>query len=39
MCQEFRMTNIEETRIYFINKIDQNVWMSNKHKKVCTTLN
>ena len=33
------MKNIEETRIYFIKEIDQNEFMSNKLKKVCTTLN
>ena len=33
ICQEFRFKNIEETRNYFIKKIDQNELMSNKHKK------
>ena len=37
--QEFRLKNIEETRHYFIKEIDQNELMSNKHKKVCATLN
>ena len=36
---EFRLKNIERTRFYFLKEIDQNVLMSKKHKKVCTTLN
>ena len=37
--QEFRLKNIDETRNYLIEKINQNELMSKKHKKVCTTLN
>ena len=32
------MKNIEETNHYFIRVIEQNKLISNKHKKVCTTL-
>ena len=32
------MENINETRNYFIKQIEQNELMSEKHKKVCTTL-
>ena len=39
VSQEFRMKNVEQTRNYFIKEIDQNELMSNKHKKVCMTLN
>ena len=35
---EFRLKNIEKTN-YFIKKIDQNELISNKNKKVSTTLN
>ena len=37
--QEFRLKNIDETRNYFVEEIEQKELMSNKHKKVCTTLN
>ena len=37
--QEFRLKNIDETRNYSIEEIEQNELMSQKHKKVCTTLN
>ena len=37
--QEFRLKNVDETRNYFLEKIKQNILMSKKHKKVCTTLN
>ena len=33
------MKNIEETRNYFLEEIEQNELMSRKHKKVCTALN
>ena len=33
------MKNIDETRNYFTEEIDQNEFMSKKHKKVCMTLN
>ena len=37
--QEFKLKNINETRNYFLEEIEQNELMSRKHKKVCTTLN
>ena len=36
---EFRLKNIDETRIYLIKKINQNELMSQKNKKVCRVLN
>ena len=39
MSQEFRSKNIDETRNYFLEEINQNKLMSRKHKKVCTNLN
>ena len=39
MSQEFRLKNIDETRNYFIEKINRNELVSKKHKEVCTTLN
>ena len=33
------MKNIDETKYYFVEVIEQNELMSKKHKKVCTTLN
>ena len=36
--QEFRSKNIDETRNYFIEEINQNELMSKKHKKVCAAL-
>ena len=33
------MKNINETRNYFLEDIEQNELMSRKHKKVCTTPN
>ena len=35
----FRLKNIDETRNYLIEEINQSELMSKKHKKVCTTLN
>ena len=32
MSQEFRLKNIDETRNYFLEKIEQNELMSRKHK-------
>ena len=32
ISQEFRVKNIEETRNYFIKKIEQNELLRNKHK-------
>ena len=37
ITQEFRLKNIDETRNYFFEEIEQNELMSKKHKKVCTT--
>ena len=39
ISQEFRLKNIDETRNYFPEEIEQNELMSRKYKKVCTTLN
>ena len=33
------MENIDETKNYLLEEIEQNKFMSRKHKKVCTTLN
>ena len=38
IIQEFRLKNLNETRNYFIEKINQNL-LSKKHKKVCGVLN
>ena len=38
ISQGFRLKNIDETENYLIEKIKWNEMMSNKHKKVCTTL-
>ena len=39
MSQEFRLKNINETKNYFHEEIEQSELMGRKHKKVCTTLN
>ena len=39
ISQEFRLKNIDETRNYFLEEINQNELMHRKHKKVYTTLN
>ena len=39
ISQEFRLKNIDKTRNYFLEEIEQNELMSWKNKKVCTTLN
>ena len=39
MSQECRLKNIDETRNYFFKVIKQNELMSEKNKKVSTTLN
>ena len=39
ISQEFRLKNIDETRNYFLEDIEQNELMSRKHKKVCKPLN
>ena len=38
MSQEFKLKNIDGTRNYFLEEIQQNELMSRKHKKICTTL-
>ena len=37
--QEFRLKNVDETRKYFIEEINQNELMSKKDKNVCVVLN
>ena len=39
ISQEFRLKNIDETRNYLIEEINQNELMSKKHKKVYRVLN
>ena len=39
VSRECRLKNIDETRNYFVEEIQQNELMSNCHKKACTTLN
>ena len=39
ISQEFRLKNINETRIYFIEKINQNELMNKKQKQICVVLN
>ena len=39
MSLEFRLKNVDETRNYFLEKVEQNELTSRKHRKVCTTLN
>ena len=39
ISREFKLTNIDEARSYFVEEIKQNVFMSKKHKKVCEALN
>ena len=39
MVWELRLKNIEETRNYFVEVIEQNELMSRTHKNLCTTLN
>ena len=36
--QEFRLKNIDETRNYFTEEINQKELISKKHKKVCSAL-
>ena len=38
ISQKFRYKNIDETRNYFVEEIEQNELMSKKHKKVYVTL-
>ena len=39
MSQEFRLKNIDETRNYLLEEINQNRLISKKHKKVHRILN
>ena len=39
ISQEFRLKNIDETRNYLTEEVNQNELTMKKHKKVCTTLN
>ena len=39
ISKEFRLKNIDETRNYFHEEIEQNKLISKKRKKVCATLN
>ena len=39
ISKEFRLTNIDKTRNYFLEAIEQNELMIKKHIKVCATLN
>ena len=39
ISQEFRLKNIDETRNYFIEEINQNELVNKKHRKVCIVLN
>ena len=39
ISQEFRLKNVDETRNYFLEEIEQNELMSRKYEKVSTTLN
>ena len=39
ISQEFRLKNIDEARKYLTEEMNRNELISNKHKKVCTTLN
>ena len=39
MSQEFRLKNINETKIYFLEEINQNKLKSKIDKRVCITLN
>ena len=38
IAEEFELKNIDETRNYFFEELEQNELMSKKHKKVCVTL-
>ena len=38
ISQEYRLKDINETRNYFSEKIDQSELISKKHKKGCTSL-
>ena len=36
--QEFRLKNIDDTRNYFVEQINQTDLMSKEYKKACTVL-
>ena len=38
ISQKFRLKNVDETRNYLIEEINQNKLVTKKHKKVCRTL-
>ena len=38
ISEEFRLKNVDETRKYLLEEIEQNELMSRKHKKVCAAL-
>ena len=38
IAEEFELKNIDETRNYFFEELEQNELMSKKHKKVCVNL-
>ena len=39
ISREFKLTNVDKARSYFVEEIKQNDFMSKKHKKVCEALN
>ena len=39
ISQEFRLKNIDGSRNYFVEEIEQNELISQEHKKAFTTLN
>ena len=39
ISQQFRFKNIDKTRNYLLEQIEQNKLMSRKHINICTTLN
>ena len=39
ISHEFSLKNIDKTKDYFMEEINQNELMSKKHGKVCTILN
>ena len=38
ISQEYRLKNIDKTRNYFVEEIEQNELMSKKHKKICIQI-
>ena len=39
ISQELRFKNIDETRNYFLEEIEQNEFMSKNYGKICASLN